>query len=281
MDTFYSDIHNNSLLFLSLTQSRQAWTTALFRRYAPDVSQSSVDETSTANGDDIAPKDPELVGSCTVVIGPHMFPDTRFFRFPYRSAQRTVTKQADNVKGAKNDGDDIIMHETIESTHVSYQLAFEFRENPTDRWLLPEDAVIEALSMSAPYEVIATFRLPSLHGDVATKSTGQHITMHFSEVSEELWQAIRAASGDQEQAIQRLVKDIQVNLDDAFGPIRMPFEQPLTLTEILGKRVESDDRISLYGGLNGNGSINPAKINLAPKKRASDCTVSRLQLQNI
>jgi hypothetical protein len=81
-------------------------------------------------------------------------------------------------------------------------------------------------------KIIATFCLPRPNGDILSKSPGQHITMHFSEVSEELWQAIRAASGDQEQAIQRLVKDIQVNLDEALGPMHMAFDKPPTLADV-------------------------------------------------
>src|SRR5690242_13953595 len=102
--TLYSDISNNSLLFLSLTQSRQAWTTALFRPFVPSISQDNSASTITtattaattaattgidheangasSHGGHVLSKESELVGSCTVVIGPHMFPDTRFFRVP-------------------------------------------------------------------------------------------------------------------------------------------------------------------------------------------------------
>jgi hypothetical protein len=163
--TFYSDISNNSLLFLSLTQSRQAWTTALFRPFVPSISQDNnastittpitaktttsidheADGASSHNGH-VLSKEPELVGSCTVVIGPHMFPDTRFFRVPCQPATATVG-------GMDSHGDTAMTEASTDTTGVNYQLVFEFRENPTDRWLLPDDAVIEALTMSAPYEV--------------------------------------------------------------------------------------------------------------------------------
>ncbi|RKP23019.1 hypothetical protein SYNPS1DRAFT_31287 [Syncephalis pseudoplumigaleata] len=271
-----SDIGNNSLLFLSLTQSRQAWTTALFRPFIPSSHVSNHTTAPAANHEAGASNgEPELVGSCTVVIGPHMFPDTRFFRFPCQPSTLSTSSSAAGIDGH---GDTAMAEGVDAASGGPYQLAFEFRENPTDRWLLPEDAVIEALTMSAPYEIIATFRLPSPHADggggASSKVPGQHITMHFSEVSEELWQAIRAASGDQEEAIQRLVKDIQVNLDEALGPMHMAFDRPPTLAEILGSRTENDDRIALYGGRDGTGSVNPAKLSKPPKKRASDANLS-------
>ncbi|RKP08576.1 hypothetical protein THASP1DRAFT_29624 [Thamnocephalis sphaerospora] len=242
---------DSGLLFLSLTRSRQAWTTSLFKRPA----DSGIASDRAAD---------EPVGSCTVVIGPHMFPDTRFFRLP--------------CEPQPSSGQDAMALDDLAAASVPYRLAFEFRENPTDRWLLPEDAVVEALNMAPPYEVIATFCLPTMEGAAAaatTKPIGQQITMHFSEVSQTLWDDIRASAGDQHLAVQQLVKDIHFNLDDALGPIRIPYEQPRTLAEvsiigrssdaehqyggqlmlgmahrvwqILHKRMEHDERISLYG----------------------------------
>jgi hypothetical protein len=122
MDTSLSSEQNSGLLFLSLTRSRQAWTTCLFKRY------DGTKGTGPAANDG-------LIGSCTVVIGPHVFPDTRFFR--------TNERKPEVEKIEENQSQDT----------SSKQLIFEFRENPTDRWILPEDAVVEALNMSPPYEV--------------------------------------------------------------------------------------------------------------------------------
>jgi hypothetical protein len=106
--------------------------------------------------------------------------------------------------------------------------------------------------------VIATFCLPTVatsHG--ATKSTGQQITMHFS---------------DQHLAVQQLIKDMHFNLDDALGPIRIPYEQPRTLAEILHRRMEHDQRISLYG-TSTTGRLNKAttmESATTSKRRAPD-----------
>jgi hypothetical protein len=96
--------------------------------------------------------------------------------------------------------------------------------------------------------------------------------MHFSEVSQELWDAIRASAGDQHLAVQQLIKDMHFNLDDALGPIRIPYEQPRTLAEILHRRMEHDQRISLYG-TSTTGRLNKAttmESATTSKRRAPD-----------
>jgi len=122
---------SGGLLLLSLAGSRKAWTNSLFAKSKlPDINSENPPIVSS-------------LGVANVIIGPHIFTDTKFFKVTYPNIQQTQSSAS-----------------STESSQQSkkIELIFEFKENPLDQWIFPTEAVVEATTTSAPYEVNFIYR---------------------------------------------------------------------------------------------------------------------------
>ncbi|KAJ1925558.1 hypothetical protein IWQ60_004496 [Tieghemiomyces parasiticus] len=83
-----------------------------------------------------APADLHTLDRATLIIGPHVFEETCFYK--------TSRPPLDGAEGESAD-------------HV----VFEFAENPKAYWCFPANAVLEPLTMQAPYDLLISFDLPA------------------------------------------------------------------------------------------------------------------------
>lgn len=184
---FQLTLASSSLLFLTLTQSRQAWTNTIFKRYIPSAPTESASQgtgsTANAPNSTVLPASFKVVGEkVTLIIGPHIFRDTRFLASWTQEAPSQLV------------------------------ILFEFKETAGTFWLFPSASVVERLNFAPPFEVIASFRLPTgIFDDIqaavvpaasaAMKNSSSSsyqglLTMQMLNVGKELYQFIQAYTKD-------------------------------------------------------------------------------------
>ncbi|KAJ1977010.1 hypothetical protein H4R35_002467 [Dimargaris xerosporica] len=187
----------SAILLTSLSKSRQAWTHSVFTPY----------NASSETHSDLPQKEAEArtslarLADCTLVIGPHIFPETTFYHAPAAS-----------------------------SAHAPAPLVFSFRDNPDARWLFPSLAIVEPTTMEAPYEVLVSFRLPS------DLRTDQPLIMNMMLVDEALWQVLQVWTANSSNNTMTTITAVNAQLTSlptANIPLDyfLPCELPATLLD--------------------------------------------------
>ncbi|KAL1920211.1 uncharacterized protein VTP21DRAFT_1357 [Calcarisporiella thermophila] len=192
---------DSGLLFLSLMQSRQAWTTSLLTPFGKQSNDGTLPNNTPATSPPVS-----YLGSACITIGPHKFPDTKFYEV-IRIDQPAVPISGGSVPvdskisllEVKNE---VIMHDVHSEQKITSKdvtstsdcsIVIEFSENPSERWLLPKNIVGELLNMSEPLEILASFYLPAqtVHHSVRNH---QLISVRISGATYVLWNAIRRSN---------------------------------------------------------------------------------------
>ncbi|KAI7863337.1 hypothetical protein BDF14DRAFT_1845206 [Spinellus fusiger] len=176
----------NGVLALSLLQSRLHWSSSVFIKYKPDPAKQPRRTNNTRK------KWPNMryLGSCTLELGPHLFPDTLFYEAVREQTWSDIGKQAgisflesantESVeKGPIADTSTPLATPTHNSTatplsaappiakelnpkeHIVFtDIVMEFKDVPNERFIFPKDIILELTSMQAPFELRASFLLP-------------------------------------------------------------------------------------------------------------------------
>ncbi|KAI8143187.1 hypothetical protein BJV82DRAFT_611703 [Fennellomyces sp. T-0311] len=143
----------NGPLLISLLQSRLNWCNSVFAKYRHDTIQ------QPRRTNNMRKKWPNMrfVGSCTVQLGAHIFPETSF----YEAVRSEPWSQL--AKEAGLEGEAIDDQEPPPGTHkdCTYtNLVMEFKENPGDRFLFPDQVIVEVTSYDTPFQLTGSFLLP-------------------------------------------------------------------------------------------------------------------------
>lgn len=185
---------DSSLLFLTLTQSRQAWTNTIFKRFAlPEGAHDGL--ICIAEG-------------VRLIIGPHIFSETKFF-----------LSQPDST------------------------IAFELKEASGTLWVFPKDSRIEPINWSPPFEILSMFALSPEAADEIQKykfartRTPASLSLRLINASSELVQFLQlyTSSGPTETLLQQLLGKIASSRPPtpdyaSFAGI-VPFKQPSLLSD--------------------------------------------------
>ncbi|CAG8448077.1 11832_t:CDS:10 [Ambispora gerdemannii] len=123
---------------------------------------------------------------------------------------------------------------------VRHEIIFEFRENKYDRWIFPKDAILEATSSMAPFEVIASFYLTP-HEEKPSRQKHQAVIMQLTHVSQNIWDALRRATNEASLTYQSMLPKIAYNPPRVYMHYRLPCEYPDELLEAIAQRVSKLD----------------------------------------
>lgn len=172
------------VLHLALLQSRLRWTTSVFVKYRHDP----VKQPRRSNNSRKKWPNMRYVGTCTVQLGPHYFPETSFYE-AIRIESWTDIAQAAGIQLSGNN--DVLSNTSPENqqntappaviaqanaqqpgdifapfvpytvpngaspTHelVFRDLVMEFKANPGERFLFPKDVILEMPTVHPPFEV--------------------------------------------------------------------------------------------------------------------------------
>ncbi|CAG8474240.1 1397_t:CDS:10 [Ambispora leptoticha] len=123
---------------------------------------------------------------------------------------------------------------------VRHEIIFEFRENKHDRWVFPKDAILEATSSMAPFEIIASFYLTP-HEEKPSRQKHQAVIMQLTHVSQNIWDALRRATNEASLTYQSMLPKIAYNPPRVYMHYRLPCEYPDELLEAIAQRVSKLD----------------------------------------
>ncbi|KAJ1980446.1 hypothetical protein H4R34_002453 [Dimargaris verticillata] len=187
----------SAILFTSLSKSRHAWTHSVFTPYHASAETQLSSPPKESEAKTSLPR----LSDCTLVIGPHIFPQTTFYHAPGASSARAPAP-----------------------------LVFSFRDNPEARWLFPSHAIVEPTTMDAPYEVLVSFRLPN------DLRTDQPLIMNMMLVDDALRRALQAYTANSSNDPTATI--MAVNAQLAHPPTAnipldyfLPCELPATLLD--------------------------------------------------
>ncbi|KAJ1960074.1 hypothetical protein IWQ62_004368 [Dispira parvispora] len=155
----------------------------------------------------------QSLGECSLVIGPHMFPNTRFYVAPAKPGKAAAVRKS---RGSNK------RQSTTPPTVV-----FEFTENPGALWVFPPDAVIEPTTMTAPFEVLVSFCLPS------KMASPQPLIMQISQVNDALLDHLQRAVATNSALVQALTQKSEASDASSEIPLDyfLPCELPSTLLD--------------------------------------------------
>ncbi|KAI9010398.1 hypothetical protein CLU79DRAFT_710538 [Phycomyces nitens] len=97
-----SDGNKNGVLLLSLLQSRLNWASSVFVRYRPDSTRQPKRTNNTRR------KWPNMryLGTCTLELGPHLFPDTIFYEAIRGQSWSDIAKEAGYITETSRESED-------------------------------------------------------------------------------------------------------------------------------------------------------------------------------
>ncbi|KAI9494499.1 hypothetical protein BDB00DRAFT_761751 [Zychaea mexicana] len=182
-----SDSKSGALL-ISLLQSRLNWCNSIFPKYRHD----NIQQPRRTNN--MRKKWPNMryLGSCTVHLGVHSFPETAFYEAVRTEPWAQLAKDAgfsdeitdihnsdvDNDNNNKSDnvidgdGDTIMQEQELAQQQQQQQqgnncvftdLVMEFKENTSDRFAFPKEAIVEVTSScdtSSLFQLTVSFLIP-------------------------------------------------------------------------------------------------------------------------
>ncbi|ORY01396.1 hypothetical protein K493DRAFT_334977 [Basidiobolus meristosporus CBS 931.73] len=210
-----------STLLTSLIHTRKACT-SLFQRYTNSL-ESGVQYL--------------CIGACTLFIGPHSFPSTKFYRVLHPMLE-TPPESATQLSRKSLHISDLSTNTLADlpESLVPGELIFEFQEDPSETWLFPEEAVVEATSINEPYEILADVSAISREtGTPLSVPATSVMTIHLSKVSKELWMSIKQVTKDVSFVYGYMTDKIK------FLPnsLHMKYSLPCELPEALVKKTTS------------------------------------------
>lgn len=197
-----------------------------------------------------------------------------------KQQQLAIAKPAKKRSGGKKrkseatevlNEDDPALNELKAETDVNAKrdVIFEFRENINDRWLFPEDAILEATTMAEPFDLVASFYLPSDNKSLPTQANPhQAVTMHLSAVTERMWRSLQRATNDVDVVCSSFKDKMRYIPNRVYLQYRTPTDVPAPLEDLLNERAArqaagKDDSSIAYHTL--------------PKRKSEDAPTQRVK----
>ncbi|KAK9712817.1 hypothetical protein K7432_006889 [Basidiobolus ranarum] len=212
------DLKTDTKALLScLIHTRKAYT-SLFRKYGGGL-ESGVQYL--------------YIGTCTLFIGPHTFPGTKFYRVLHPVLEH-FSEEMVHLTEKSLDISELSINtlSDVPETLTPGELIFEFMEDPSESWLFPEEAIVEATNISEPFEIIATFssnireqRTPSSMDELPS------MMMHMSRVSKELWLSIKQVTKDVSFVYRYMTDKVKYLPNRLYVKYSLPCELPEALVK--------------------------------------------------
>ncbi|CAG8669308.1 8018_t:CDS:10, partial [Cetraspora pellucida] len=136
---------------------------------------------------------------------------------------------------------------------VRHEVLLEFKETKNDKWLFPKDAILEALSMSEPYDVLASFYLPQNEETSGSKQQHQPVTMHMTNITQPMLDALKKATNDVTTVFKAMAAKVNKQPNRVYLQYRLPCDYPEDLLEAIGQKVAKLD------GTTNTDNITPPK----------------------
>ncbi|CAG8529884.1 9416_t:CDS:10 [Dentiscutata erythropus] len=167
---------------------------------------------------------------------------------------------------------------------VRHEVLLEFKETKNDKWLFPKDAILEALSMSEPYDVLASFYLPQNEDTSGSKQQHQPVTMHMTNITQPMLDALKKATNDVTTVFKSMAAKVNKQPNRVYLQYCLPCDYPEDLLEAIGQKVAKLDGTTIVDNItppkekkqpatkkqkprNGEGSKAASRTsNSAPKK---------------
>ncbi|CAG8474190.1 12730_t:CDS:2 [Racocetra fulgida] len=115
---------------------------------------------------------------------------------------------------------------------VRHEVLLEFKETKNDKWLFPKDAILEALSMSEPYDVLASFYLPQNEETSGSKQQHQPVTMHMTNITQPMLDALKKATNDVTTVFKSMAAKVNKQPNRVYLQYCLPCDYPEDLLEI-------------------------------------------------
>ncbi|CAG8714045.1 10530_t:CDS:2, partial [Dentiscutata heterogama] len=166
---------------------------------------------------------------------------------------------------------------------VKHEVLLEFKETKNDKWLFPKDAILEALSMSEPYDVLASFYLPQNEDTSGSKQQHQPVTMHMTNITQPMLDALKKATNDVTTVFKSMAAKVNKQPNRVYLQYCLPCDYPEDLLEAIGQKVAKLDGTTIVDNItppkekkqpatkkqkprNGEGSKAASRASTAPKK---------------
>ncbi|CAG8496653.1 9524_t:CDS:2 [Paraglomus occultum] len=129
---------------------------------------------------------------------------------------------------------------------VRHDVLLEFKENRCDKWLFPKNAILEAITISEPYEasatsmcilVLASFYLPDAADKPSSRQKCQAVTMQLSNLTQVMWDALRKSTNDISAVYKSMVERATHQPNRVYVQYRLPCDYPEELLESFANRV--------------------------------------------
>ncbi|KAG2235906.1 hypothetical protein INT48_008209 [Thamnidium elegans] len=149
------DTCDSGVLLLSLLQSRLHWTNSVFTKYRADPTQ----QPKRANNSRKKWPNMKYLGTGTLELGPHLFPNTSFYEASRAIPWTTIAKQL-NIKIPDQDTAMENVEQDPSQLLQFVDIVFELNELPNERFIFPKDALISLSVEDGPIVLHASFVLP-------------------------------------------------------------------------------------------------------------------------
>ncbi|CAG8595827.1 4562_t:CDS:2, partial [Acaulospora colombiana] len=143
---------------------------------------------------------------------------------------------------------------------VRYEVLLEFRETKSDKWLFPKETVLEAMSMSEPYDILASFYLPQNEEMTVSKREYQPVTMHLTNLTQSMWDALQRVTNDLTSVLQSMTAKVNKQPNREYLLHCLPCDYPEELLEST-KKLKS---ITKVGEGSKSSKTNSRKIKPVP-----------------
>ncbi|CAG8632879.1 23902_t:CDS:10, partial [Gigaspora margarita] len=133
---------------------------------------------------------------------------------------------------------------------VRHEVLLEFKETKNDKWLFPKDAILEALSMSEPYDVIASFYLPqNEETSGSSKQQYQPVTMHMTSITQPMLDALKKATNDVTTVFKSMTAKVNKQPNRVYLQYCLPCDYPEDLLEAIGQKVAKLDGTTIVDNI--------------------------------
>ncbi|CAG8622464.1 5966_t:CDS:2 [Paraglomus brasilianum] len=176
---------------------------------------------------------------------------------------------------------------------VRHDVLLEFKENRCDKWLFPKNAILEAITISEPYEASATsmcILIEDLNSvdKPSSRQKCQAVTMQLSNLTQVMWDALRKSTNDISAVYKSMVERATHQPNRVYVQYRLPCDYPEELLESFANRVARLDGrliIDTVSGITkgerkrkadkGKADANPEQS--PPKKRKNSTKASEVR----
>ncbi|KAK9662248.1 hypothetical protein K7432_018166 [Basidiobolus ranarum] len=137
------------------------------------------------------------LGSCTIMIGPHVFAGSQFYKVRAKS-NAELSKELNGLPYSPlKDVTQVSTPPTspISPTNDKFDIVFELQDNLSSRWLFPRDVKLKTQSLKEPYQVSVTFPQHSTNAlpDSVYQQMNQSFIVYIFGVQKELWAELQLA----------------------------------------------------------------------------------------